>query len=272
MKKYLTIALAMIAVVSTLNTICSKVHHNSPADSSAAAAIAVGDIITFGHCEQDNDTTNGKEPIEWRVLDKNDEGQLLVISEKVLDAKPYNTTEMLITWEESTIRSWLNGYDASYNKEGTNFTNDNFIDTAFTAEEKAKIVASNVPAHPTPRYILRPDNSTFDTSPGNATTDKIFLLSVTEANNYFSSMDDRMADATRYAVKQGVYVYSSTSDEYTSNGTCTDIHCNARWWLRSPGCYQNYAALVYDFGGVENYGDGVNYTSLGVRPALWVNY
>ena len=96
MKKYLTIALAMIAVVSTLNTICSKVHHNSPADSSAAATIAVGDIITFGHCEQDNDTTNGKEPIEWRVLDKNDEGQLLVISEKVLDAKPYNTTEMLI--------------------------------------------------------------------------------------------------------------------------------------------------------------------------------
>ncbi len=67
--------------------------------------MAVGDIVTFGHYEQDNDTTNGKEPIEWRVLDKNDEGQYLIISEKVLDVQPYNTTNLFITFEKSTIRS-----------------------------------------------------------------------------------------------------------------------------------------------------------------------
>ena len=34
----------------------------------------IGDAITFGHYKQDTDTTNGKESIEWRVLDINDDG------------------------------------------------------------------------------------------------------------------------------------------------------------------------------------------------------
>ena len=81
----------------------------------------VGDIIVFGHYEQDNKTKNGKEPIEWRVLDIDAAGQLLVISDKVLERKKYNETNpgyRGITWEKSTIRSWLNGYAASYNSDG----------------------------------------------------------------------------------------------------------------------------------------------------------
>ena len=212
------------------------------------ATASVGSIITFGHYEQDNVTSNGKEPIEWRVLDVSN-GKTLLISEKVLDAKPYNTTYISITWEKSTIRSWLNGYGASYNTVGTSFTNDNFINTAFTATERAKIVSS-----------------------GNATTDKIFLLSITEANNYFSSNDDRRADATRYAVKQGVNVKGSESGKYTHDGSCTDVHCYARWWLRSRGDDSNFAASVTNSGDVYDSGYNVNYARVGVRPALWINY
>jgi hypothetical protein len=233
-------------------------------DKAACVPIAVGETITFGTYEQDNNTANGKEPITWRVLDRESNGQLLVISEKVLDKQKYNTTDISITWEKSTIRSWLNGYGASYNTVGTDFTSNNFIDTAFTAEEKAKIVLSNVPAHANPDY---------STSPGKATTDKIFLLSITETDNYFSSIDDFKADATRYAVKQGVYVYGSTSKKYTYSGACTDVHCYAFWWLRSPGSHANYAAYFSPPSGKEvyegNYVLGVNY---GVRPALWVEY
>ena len=223
---------------------------------------SVGEIISFGHYEQDNDTTNGKEPIEWRVLDINYNGQLLVISEKVLDAEPYNTTRISVTWEKSTIRSWLNGYGASYNTVGTDFTSDNFIDVAFTAEEKAKIVLSNVPAHANPNY---------STLPGKATTDKIFLLSITETENYLSGSDARKADATRYAVKQGVYVYGSTSKHYSGDGTCTDVHCYAVWWLRSPGNPYN-AATVRPEGRFSYSGAYVNLGDSGVRPALWVEY
>ena len=221
----------------------------------------VGETITFGAYEQDNNTANGKERITWRVLDRKSNEQLLVISEKVLDAKPYNTTNISITWEKSTIRSWLNGYAASYNTVGTSFTGNNFIDTAFTAEEKSKIVFSNVPAHANPN---------FSTSPGNATTDKIFLLSVVEANNYFATNAKRQADATRYAVKQGVLVKGSESGTTSSDGTCTNVHCYAIWLLRSPGGSAKYAATVGSVGDVgHNYVDSVHN---GVRPALWVQY
>ncbi len=217
----------------------------------------VGETITFGHYEQDNNTTNGKEPIVWRILDKNSAGQYLVISEKVLDEKPYNTSNISITWEKSTIRSWLNGYGEYYNTVGTDFTSNNFIDTAFTAEEKAKIVLSNVPAHANPKYSI---------SPGNATTDKIFLLSITEAKNYFSSQDDRIADATRYAVKDGFLVFS---------GPCTDVYSychDAFWWLRSPGRVAYRAAYIGGAGSLVYDGDLVYYDDIGVRPALWVEY
>ena len=223
----------------------------------------VGSIITFGNYEQDNNTANGKEPITWRVLDRKSNGQLLVISEKVLDKQQYNTTDISITWEKSTIRSWLNGYGASYNTVGTSFTSSNFINTAFTATERAKILSSIVPAHANPKYSA---------SPGNATTDKIFLLSITEANNYFSSNDDRKADATHYAVKQGVYVCGSTSGKHTSDGTCTDVHCYADWWLRSPGNSSDYAASVGTNGSGYYYGYDVNRDGRGVRPALWIEY
>ena len=215
--------------------------------------------ITFGSYPQETDTP---EPIEWRVLDMNDEGQILILSKKVLDVKPYNTTDIAITWEKSTIRSWLNGYPASYNTEGTDFTHDNFINVAFNAEEQAKIVASTVTADTNPDY---------DTSPGNATTDKIFLLSIVEAQNYFSSDPARRADATRYVVKKGALVYGSKSKEYTDDGMCTDVYCHAFWWLRSPGHNTDYAAYVYfDDGSVGGGGRGVDYGSYGVRPALWV--
>ncbi len=232
--------------------------------------------ITFGSYPQESDTPT---PIEWRVLDQNDEGQILIISEKVLDAKPYNTTNLYITWENSTIRSWLNGYDASYNKVGIDFTSDNFIDTAFTAEEKSIIVASNVPAHPNPNHT---------TTPGNATTDKIFLLSIVEANDYFTSNEDRLVDATRYAVQKGATVRGSDHgvNEYgvlnrMSKGKCTDTHCYAIWWLRSPGeepsklksegRKSNHAAWV-DLGFVSETGFLVYSDECGVRPALWVKY
>ena len=189
--------------------ICDYGYHTDPEnDANCVKNYEVDDTIVFGHYEQDNDTTNGKEPIEWRVLGKNGFGQYLIISEKVLDVMPYNMTYIPITWEKSTIRSWLNGYGASYNTVGNDYTSNNFIDTAFIAEEKALIVTSSVPAHSNPNY---------NTDPGNATTDKIFLLSIVEANKYFASDSDRQAMATLYAIKNGVPAFNyDISGEFIS--------------------------------------------------------
>ncbi|MBQ9395785.1 MAG: hypothetical protein IJU23_09770 [Proteobacteria bacterium] len=229
------------------------------AGNCVSSSINIGDIITFGHYEQDNNTSNGKEPIEWRVLDIDSDGHFLIISDKVLDVQRYNTTDISITWERSTIRSWLNGYGSSYNTVGTSYTSNNFIDTAFTPEERARIIASKVPAHVNPHWSSIPA--------GNETTDKIFLLSVVEAESYFTTNEARKAYTTPYAA----YNYNDVllSSDYCIMNYYILSKCSVNWWLRSPGSYPNYAAYVRDHGGVDFVmPDG---SGIGVRPALWVN-
>ena len=50
-----------------------------------------GDVITMGTYEQDGNTKNGAEPIEWMILDEKDD-RLLVISVKALETMVYDDT------------------------------------------------------------------------------------------------------------------------------------------------------------------------------------
>ncbi len=192
----------------------------------------VGDYVFFGAYEQDNNTANGKEDIEWLVLDKKD-GKVLVISKYALDCQQYNTSYTNVTWETCSLRKWLNG---------------TFINEAFSEAEKAIIPTVTVSADKNPEY---------STNPGNATQDKVFLLSITEANQYFSFDSARQCEATAYVEAQDAYVSSS-------NGNCW-------WWLRSPGLNQRYAASVYSDGDVGEGGPDVCYGTCAVRPALWID-
>lgn len=200
--------------------------------------IKVGDTYTFGAYEQDNSTSNGKEAIEWTVLDK-DGMSLLLISKQALDCQQYNTSYTDVTWESCSLRKWMNG---------------TFLNKAFNAEEQAQIQNTTVSADKNPEY---------NTNPGNATTDKVFLLSINEVEKYFNSDEARKCAPTAYAKAQGAY----TSDSYkTASGAAT-----CWWWLRSPGYYQNYAAYVINDGSVNYNGYYVNYDIYAVRPALWIN-
>ena len=196
----------------------------------------VGDIIVFGTYEQDNNISNGKEDIEWLVLAKED-NKILVISDKALDCKPYNQSRDYVTWETCSLRNWLN---------------NDFINAAFTAEERAMIPTVTVSADMNPEY---------NTNPGNATKDKVFLLSIVEAEKYFTSDEARKCVPTEYAISNG----ASTSDSYTKGGKATCL-----WWLRSPGFDQFIAAYVNYFGPVLRYGRSVGNVSNSVRPAMWI--
>ncbi|MDR1183264.1 MAG: KAP family NTPase [Coriobacteriales bacterium] len=74
---------------------------------------------------------------------------------------------------------------------------------------------------------------------------KLFLLSIEEADEYFSDKNSRIA-------------------RRIDNGV------DHRWWLRSPGSNTDYAAIVYGHGGVSMYGNGVS-RDFGIRPSLWLN-
>lgn len=199
--------------------------------------IKIGDTYTFGAYEQDNNTSNGKEAIEWTVLDK-DGMSLLLLSKQALDCQQYNTSDTDVTWETCSLRKWMNG---------------TFLNNAFSAEEQALIQCTTVSADINPDY---------STNAGSATTDKVFLLSITEAEKYFTSDEARMCVPTAYAKAQG----ANTSDIYeiaSGEAVCW-------WWLRSPGSNQYYAAAVDDDGSV--YCDHNVISSLGCdRPALWIN-
>ncbi len=199
-----------------------------------------GAYIYFGAYEQDNDISNGKEDIAWLVLEK-ENNKILVISDKALDCQSYNTSKVNVTWENCSLREWLNG---------------TFLHAAFSAEEQAMIVDTNV---------LPGKNPEYSTDPGNTTMDKVFLLSIDEINKYFDYLGSgkaRKCVPTAYAIANGV----SPNWNYTKDGEVT-----CWWWLRSPGEHQNRAANV-DCDGMINY-DGFFAIADGdgVRPALWIN-
>lgn len=199
-------------------------------------ALNVGDTLVFGSYEQDNDTTNGKEDIEWLVLAK-ENNRILVVSDKALDCKPYNQSRDVVTWETCSLRNWLN---------------NDFINAAFTSEERAMI----------PTVIVSADmNPEHNTNPGNATKDKVFLLSIVEAEKYFTSDEARNCVPTEYAISNGAY----TSDSYTKDGKAT-----CWWWLRSPGYSHIYAADVNSGGVVYEHGNFVDSDDIAVRPAMWI--
>ena len=157
------------------------VQSSGPVPEEALAQAVVGGTLLFGSYEQDGDESNGKEPIEWLVLDKKD-GRFLVISSCALDRQPFHTRSARMTWSECSLRTWLNR---------------TFLNEAFTPEEQAMIPTVTVTADKNPAY---------DTNPGAGASDQVFLLSILEANKYFVSDDARRCDATRYA---------STSDSYS---------------------------------------------------------
>ena len=197
-------------------------------------SIGVGDSFILGAYEQDNDESNGKEPIEWIVLDKR-ESDLLLISRYAIDCQHYYTQQSGTTWRFSSLRAWLN---------------DTFYNEAFCQEEQ-QIIRSTL--------IQNPDNYIYGVKGGSETTDKLFLLSIDEANQYFISDEARKCLLTDYAYSKGAY----RSDD----GICW-------WWLRTPGNTSFTAATVYDDGYIISegrfvYGDkGKGYNA--VRPAMWV--
>ena len=193
--------------------------------------LKAGDIYIFGSYEQDNKTTNGAEEIEWIVLEK-DGMSLLLISKYALDARSFGAS----TWSSCSLRRWLN------------YT---FLTTAFTKKEQAMIQSVTVSADKNPKY---------STSPGNSTTDQVFLLSIPEVSQYFSYAIPSKCIPTAYALAQGVQTFSEKLD---GEATCW-------WWLRSPGTTDR-AAFVSSDGSIYYYGDVTGKDSGAVRPAIWVD-
>ena len=156
---------------------------------------------------------------EWRVLDRVDNKALLVSSIILFDA-PYSASEA--SWNTSDLKKQLNGGEFL---DKINKINEVSKNPVFTERQK--------------KYI--------DGNEG----DKVFLLSVDEANGYFNSDGDRKVE---------------TLDINTSGNPYKG------WWLReskntSTPPYVSENGYVHKDGSSSH---GVGAEKYGVRPAIWV--
>ena len=242
------------------NCVCADFYVEN--DGNCVFKASVGSLVRFGKYWQTNSET--KDDLEWRILaiDKNKK-RMLLITEYVLEARMFNTEREEMTWRESTIRSWLNGYSATENKALADYSSDSFIKTAFTPEEQSHLIVTKVKT---------PNNPDYGTYGGEDTEDKLFLLSIDEAEKYFKNGTDRTAYATPYAISTGVATCIGKSDCVCKTLNNAN-YCFAIWWLRNMGYHAYLVTTVYYYNGtITTHGDHEMYTTIGVRPATWVSY
>lgn len=243
-------ALGLVCAVIFAAAGCAKSGNPSETESETVTSetseeddgISVGDHILFGNYQQKTDAD--PEPIEWRVLEIKDD-KALVITEYLLEPRAYNIEMEDVTWEDSSLRKWLNG---------------DFYDKAFSAKEKSHIQTVT---------IQNPDNPLYGTPGGNDTEDNVFCLSLEEVQIYFADTNDRMAALTDYAISRGASV---NEDNKLENGMKTGW-----WWLRTPASSANRAAEVDCFGNIDTVinddrvdGCLVFSEGISVRPAVWI--
>ncbi len=169
------------------------------------------------------------------------------MADLLLDSQDYYYSTSNRTIESTTV--YANNYEYSHIRS---WLYDNFDNTAFSTEEKARIQTTTV------------DNSVASTGYDlnkyacENTSDKVFLLSYVEAisTTYgLSTTASRQLAPSAYAQSQGAYTNTNTF---------------GHWWLRSPyDGSANYAQYVRNDGSIQHY--HIYYTNYGVVPALWIS-
>lgn len=192
--------------------------------------IEVGDIITFGSYEQDG-RDSAQEVIEWYVLDKSGEDYLLV-SRYCLDAYPYESSGEKVSWADSDLREWLNSV---------------FYLNAFDAQEQELVLSTE---------LYNEDNPKYDTDGGTATTDKVFILSYSEAIRYYTELSCQ-ASSTGYAIQRGAFQRDTSGYGW--------------YWLRTPGEYRSRAMYISSGGDYVTSGVAVSDSAGCVRPCVWID-
>ena len=111
----------------------------------AISGSQVGDVVAFGRNT-------------WYVADKRD-GICTLLSQGPVAEKKYNDTKTDITWENCSLRRWLN---------------DDYYHSRFTDKERASIITAH--------YTFTDADSSYGIDCGNDTDDRVYLFSYSESN------------------------------------------------------------------------------------------
>ena len=191
----------------------------------------VGDIVIIGSYEQDNVLDNGKEPLEWIVLEVQD-GKAWLMTKYCIDQAIFYPKRVSRYWGNSDLRAWMNG---------------DFITETFTPAEQEVILTTTV----------KNSNPNGVKGAGADTEDKIYLLSKSEVMHFMPECEDRVAYPTEYAKTKGITLSEKT-------GSC-------RWWTRTPGARPMDICGMRLDGRISAYGmQDVDWPTNTIRPVMWV--
>ncbi len=247
------------------------------------------------HCVMKFGTQDG-EPLEWRVIEKQDD-RLLLLCEKIVAEKPFDDVVVKpglsnaeikkldeqhtkythftqipgasinhvvygVNWSNCSLRQWLNG---------------DFYAQTFTKDEQKRIVDADLN---TPDVLVE----AFDESvemldryvlPGGGdTTDKVFLLSMDECEKYLPEVQQRTAE-TGWWLRSNGYGYSHLASTAVTYDNITDDYMQA---VNATGEFFENSQPIQDIS--KSYGPRATFYGCtlgdymvyehGVRPAIWV--
>ena len=207
----------------------------------------IGSTVQLGFYPQGSKASGEKEIVDWIVLDR-DGSKLLLISKYALDCLPFesaNESQVHASWQTCLLHRWLN---------------ETFLNEAFDAGE-ARLLVGREPDEDPQGHGPRLG---FD-----APAERVFLLSVSEADRYFPTNEARRCLPTRYAIRRGAYQSS--------------VGRACFWWLRTTVDHTEQtlegepvenitrAALIGSTGRIVEIGHYMSNQQYCVRPVIWVD-
>lgn len=187
------------------------------------------------------------EPIKWRVLSVNN-GKALLLSDKSIGNQEYNFGNTTEPWDKSTMRSWLNGYGRDQNSGNIDYSDDNFVKTAFSSQEEYAI------------------SGTFD----NMFDSPIFLLSGQDLINvnYGFSNNPSLYDEARLCIPSD-YAKALGVCSVVTNASYIPLKGGCWWWLRWSDLSTDTCEVNYLGETTHNYDEYDK--NIGVRPSLYLD-
>ncbi len=202
------------------------------------------------------------DPIRWRVIGL-DGNAACLMSDRLMDCRPYNELEGPVNWESSSVRSWLNSYPAKENVAGIDYRGKGFLDTAFTKEQQKALIRTRVENKP---------NGAYGTDCGNDTEDRVFMLS----NDEVFSSDT--------AARNGFFAGSGHDDPAKRFRSTMFAKCRGSWWssvngymgnsfwfMRTNGYSPESVTYICDFGYIYRRGTISTCEDAGILPAIWID-
>ena len=289
---YSLLFLIVINIVFSIECIFAKTYNiNDIKDVNTIVSYNINDsvekmdTVTFGSYPQTDINGEIKEPIEWIVLEyDNNENKALLLSKYILDCKPYyDNYNIGHPWEESELRLWLN---------------NEFLNSAFDSNDQKVILTTKlenkVNSYEHYGVITESTNS-------NNTEDKVFCISGDEYEyKYFNHGESYFTTKKPYSTTCGTNYAKSLG--LSVNGEKTPIFDKWNIWTLAADIYMNFLigffstsdswskgnsdywlrTVEYDHGKSTRY--IMNVTSygtlstthqddktVGVRPAIWVD-